>query len=260
MKILHSKIIGDRNPLLILHGFLGMGDNWKTYATKLSEDGFQVHLIDQRNHGRSFHSDDFSYKLMVEDLKNYIHHHNLKKVSLLGHSMGGKTAMLFAIENPNLVDKLIVADMAPKSYKAHHNEILRALNSVNFSAQNSRKLVDEQLAKYIPEFNIRQFLAKSLYWVEKGQLAFRFNIQSLTDNYTQIIEGLQSQVIFEGKTLFLKGEKSNYILEEDQLLIDAYFRNNQIKTITNAGHWLHSENPKDFYDELIIFLNNANRT
>lgn len=254
MSILHSKIVGKGNPLLILHGFLGMGDNWKTYATKLSEDGFQVHLIDQRNHGRSFHSDEFNYELMVEDLKNYIDHHNLKKVHLLGHSMGGKTVMFFAIENPNLVDKLIVADMAPKGYLGHHNEILKGLNSIDFSVHNSRKLVDEKLAEFIPELNVRQFLAKNLYWVEKGQLAFRFNVKSLTDNYLKILQGLPSKSVFKGETLFLKGEKSNYILGDDFPLIKLNFPNSLIKTIANAGHWLHSENPKDFYDELIVFL------
>lgn len=254
MKILHSKIIGEGFPVLILHGFLGMADNWKTHATKLAENGFQVHLIDQRNHGRSFHSDEFNYELMTNDLKNYIDNYNLKKVSLLGHSMGGKTVMFFAVKNPNLVDKLIVADIAPKTYFAHHNEILTALNSVDFSVHNSRKLVDSQLAKYITELNVRQFLAKSLYWVEKGQLAFRFNVKSLTKNYNQIIKGLPNKTIFEGKTLFLKGEKSSYIVKEDSFLIKAHFPNNQIKTIVNAGHWLHSENPKDFYDELIKFL------
>lgn len=254
MEILHSNIVGEGKPLLILHGFLGMGDNWKTHANNLANDGFQVHLIDQRNHGRSFHSDDFSLEILVNDLKNYIERYKIETPHILGHSMGGKVAMLFAVNYPNLIDKLIVADIAPKEYPAHHNAILKALNSVDFTVQNSRKLVDAKLAELIPEVGVRQFLAKSLYWKEKGLLAFRFNIPSLISNYEEIIKGLPLQTVFQRETLFLGGEKSGYITQEDKSLIKGHFPNAVIKTIVNAGHWLHSENPKDFYSELIRFV------
>ncbi|OSY86859.1 alpha/beta hydrolase [Tenacibaculum holothuriorum] len=254
MQILHSRIIGEGQPLLILHGYFGMGDNWKTHANKFAEDGFEVHLIDQRNHGRSFHSDEFDYELMVEDLHNYIEHHNLEKVILLGHSMGGKTVMLFATEYEDLVEKLIVADISPRMYPPHHNEILAALNSVDFSVQNSRKLVDEKLAELIPEIGVRGFLTKSLYWKEKGMLAYRFNLKSLTENNNEVGVALPSFTIYEGETLFLRGANSGYITKEDDSLILAHFPKAEIKTITNAGHWLHAENPKDFYREVVEFL------
>lgn len=254
MEILHSRIIGTGKPMLILHGYFGMGDNWKTHANKLAEDGFEVHLIDQRNHGRSFHSSAFNYELMVSDLKNYIKHYQLEKVNLLGHSMGGKTAMLFAVENSDLVDKLIIADISPREYPPHHNAILKALNSIDFSVHNSRKLVDEQLAVYIPEVGVRGFLAKSLYWKEKEQLAFRFNVKSLTTNNNEVGIALPSFTKFTGNVLFLRGENSEYIMEDDIPLIKAHFPNFQLKTIANAGHWLHAENPKDFYDKLFSFL------
>lgn len=122
MQILHSRIVGEGNPLLILHGYFGMGDNWKTHANSLAKDGFEVHLIDQRNHGRSFHSDEFDYESMVADLYDYIKHHQLEEVNLLGHSMGGKTVMLFATEYAKLVDKLIVADISPRMYPPHHQD------------------------------------------------------------------------------------------------------------------------------------------
>lgn len=253
-EVLHSKIIGSGKPILILHGYFGMGDNWKSHANKLAEDGFEVHLIDQRNHGRSFHSIEFNYELMVEDLKKYIEHYQLEKVSLLGHSMGGKTVMLFAVQNPNIVDKLIVADISPREYKPHHNAILKALNSVDFSIHNSRKLVDAQLAKLIPEIGVRGFLAKSLYWKEKGQLAFRFNRASLTENNKEVGVPLPTHTIFKKEVLFLRGENSEYIIEEDVPLIKAHFPNSEIKTIANAGHWLHAENPTDFYNNMISFL------
>ena len=157
MKLLHSVISGKGRPMLILHGFLGMGDNWKSLANKFSEK-FEVHVIDQRNHGRSFHDDDFSYELMVEDVLNYMDYHQLDRVDILGHSMGGKTGMLFAVEHPERIQKLIVADIAPKFYPPHHQEILDALGEVDFDKISSRSEIDEILKKYIAEIGIRQFL------------------------------------------------------------------------------------------------------
>ena len=254
MEILHSRIVGEGKPLLILHGYFGMGDNWKSHANKLAEDGFQVRLIDQRNHGRSFHSDEFDYELMVADLYNYIEYHELEKVDLLGHSMGGKTVMLFATEYPELVDKLIVADISPKMYPPHHHDILDALNSVDFTIQNSRKLVDEKLSELISEIGVRQFLLKSVYRKTKDQLGFRFNLKSLTENNNEVGEALPSFTVFDGETLFLKGENSGYISVNEEPIIEAHFPNSKIKTIANAGHWLHAENPKSFYNNLIEFL------
>ena len=253
MEILHSKILGEGQPFLILHGYFGMGDNWKSLGNEFAEN-FEVHLIDQRNHGRSFHADAFDYEILAEDLHNYIQHHNLKKVILLGHSMGGKTAMLFAVEYPELVDKLIIADISPRFYKPHHNEILKALKSVDFSIQNSRKLVDEKLAEFIPEFGVRAFLSKNIYWKEKGVLGYRFNLQSLTENNSEVGKALPSLTIFERETLFLAGGNSGYITENEIPIIKAHFPNSIIKTIENVGHWLHAEKPAEFYELVIKFL------
>jgi pimeloyl-ACP methyl ester carboxylesterase len=251
--ILHSTIKGEGQPLLILHGYFGMSDNWKTLGNQFAEN-FQVHLIDQRNHGRSFHSEEFNYELLAEDLFNYINHHQLKNVLLLGHSMGGKTAMQFAVTYPNLIEKLIVADISPKSYPPHHNAILAALNSVDFSQQNSRTLVDQKLAELIPQIGVRQFLLKNVFWVSKGQLGYRFNLQSLTENNSEIGKALPSFTTFAKPTLFLKGGKSDYITENEFGIIEAHFPNSKIVTIANAGHWLHAENPKDFYQQVCDFL------
>ena len=254
MRILHSKIVGEGAPLLILHGYFGNGDNWKTIANVLS-DTFQVHLIDQRNHGRSFHSDDFDYELMIEDLCNYIAHYKLEKVNLLGHSMGGKTTMLYAVEFPENVNKLVVADISPRMYPPHHHDILKALNSIDFSIQNSRKLVDEKLLELIPEVGVRQFLMKNIYWREKGQLDFRFNLESLTENNDEVGVALPSFTVFEGETLFLKGENSGYISADEEPIINAHFPSAKIVTIKNSGHWLHAENPSDFLEVVERFLN-----
>ena len=173
--ILHSNIIGEGEPLVILHGFLGMGDNWKTLARTFAGDGYEVHLVDQRNHGRSFHSDLFSYPLLVEDLKIYCEHNNLKKINLLGHSMGGKTAMLFAVTYPDMINKLIIADIGVKEYPPHHQIILEGLEalSVNNEAMSSRSNADSFLARFIPDIGTRMFLLKNLYWKEKGVLGLR---------------------------------------------------------------------------------------
>lgn len=251
--ILHSIIAGEGKPLLILHGYFGSSDNWKTLGNQFAEN-YQVHLIDQRNHGRSFHSDEFNYDLLVDDLYAYIQHHQLGNIYLLGHSMGGKTAMLFAVKYPDLVDKLIIVDISPKEYAPHHNAILAGLNSVDFSIQNSRSLVDDKVAELIPELGVRQFLLKNVYWKEKGVLDFRFNLKSLTENNPEVGKPLPQNTIFTKETLFLKGEKSDYIIPSEHLLIDAHFPNNKIIEIKKAGHWLHAENPKDFYKEVISFL------
>jgi pimeloyl-ACP methyl ester carboxylesterase len=253
METLHTTILGSGPPLLILHGFLGMSDNWKTLGTKLAKN-YQVHLIDQRNHGRSFHSDEFDMELLIEDILHYIKNNNLKKVNLLGHSMGGKVAMLFAVTYPNLVDKLIIADISPRAYKPHHQQILAALNAVNFQIQNTRKKVEEVLKIYIQDSGILQFLLKNVYWKEKGKLAYRFNLNSLTENYNEIGVALPSFTEFNGDTLFLKGENSDYITKNDEPLIKAHFENAQIRTVKNAGHWLHAENPTQFYNEVVSFL------
>ncbi|MBL4605115.1 MAG: alpha/beta fold hydrolase [Flavobacteriaceae bacterium] len=254
MEILHSKIVGQGQPFLILHGYFGMGDNWKSLANEFGEH-FEMHLIDQRNHGRSFHADDFDYDLLAEDVYNYINHHNLEKIILLGHSMGGKTAMLFAVEYPELVDKLIIADISPRYYQPHHNEILKGLGSINFSIQNTRRLVDEKLAELIPEIGVRSFLLRNVYWREKGVLDFRFNLQSLTENNAEVGNALPSFTNFEGKALFLAGGNSGYITESEVPIIKAHFPKAQIETIANAGHWLHADNPKAFYESVMEFLN-----
>lgn len=253
MEILHSRIIGEGQPFLILHGYFGMGDNWKSLGNQFAQN-YQVHMIDQRNHGRSFHSDDFDYELLAEDLYNYIDHHGLENIILLGHSMGGKTAMLFAVEYPELLDKLLVADISPRYYQPHHNEILKALNSVDFSIHNSRKLVEDQLSNFIPEIGTRQFLLKSVYWREKGQLDFRFNLDSLTENNSEVGKALPSFTQFDGETLFLAGGNSGYITENEMPLIKAHFPNSEVVTIANTGHWLHAENPTKFYEKVMEFL------
>lgn len=253
MEILHSKIQGAGTPLIILHGYFGMGDNWKSHANKLS-DNYQVHLVDQRNHGRSFHSDDFDYELLVEDLEAYFEFHNIEDAIVLGHSMGGKTAMLFAVTFPEKVQKLIVADIAPKNYPPHHHQILEALDAVDFSKITLRTEVDEVLKQYIDEVGVRQFLLKNVYRKTKEELDFRFNLESLTENNNEVGAPLPAFTEYDGEVLFLRGANSGYIADSDTALIEAHFSKAKIVTIANAGHWLHAENPVDFMNALQDFL------
>ena len=252
--MLYSKIEGSGKPFVILHGFLGMSDNWKTLGTQYSENGFEVHMLDLRNHGRSIQSDEFNYQLMVNDVVEYCEEKNLNSIYLLGHSMGGKVAMFTATQFPDLVEKLIVADIGVKYYKPHHDEILNGLSAVDFSKKPSRSDVEEILTPFIPDFGTRQFLMKSLYWKEKDQLAFRFNLNAFVANKDVIGDALSEDAIFTKPTLFLKGANSNYILDSDLAEIKHHFPKAELEIISNAGHWLHAENAKDFYDKTMQFL------
>jgi pimeloyl-ACP methyl ester carboxylesterase len=251
--MLFSKIEGSGKPLLILHGFLGMSDNWKTLGTQFATD-FQVHVLDLRNHGRSLHSEEFSYEIMAQDVYEYCKAHNLENINIIGHSMGGKVAMLLATTYPELVDKLIVADIGPKFYPQHHQDILAGLNAVDFSIKPSRSDVEEIMEKYIPDFGTRQFLIKNLFWQEPGQLAFRFNLAVFNTKMDEIGIPLPEGFIFEKPTLFIRGGNSKYILDSDFDSIKQHFPDSNIETIPNVGHWLHAENPADFYQKVISFL------
>ncbi|MDG5492866.1 alpha/beta fold hydrolase [Psychroserpens sp. SPM9] len=251
---LHSQIIGQGQPFIILHGFLGMSDNWKTLGKKFSEAGFEVHLVDQRNHGHSFHDDNFNYEVLADDLKAYCETHQLKDIVLLGHSMGGKTAMLFATEYPELVSKLLVADISPRFYPIHHDTILAGLSALDFNKIKSRGAADTLLSQYVSDIGTRMFLLKNLYWVQKGQLGLRINLDVLKDNVSEVGEALPMHSKFEKSTLFLRGDKSEYVIPNDEKLIKQHFPKAKIVTICNAGHWLHAENPEDFYNAVVNFV------
>lgn len=252
---LYAKTIGKGQPLLILHGFLGMGDNWKTLGKEFTELGFEVHLIDQRNHGRSPHTDEFSYDLMANDIKEYMEQKQIEKATLLGHSMGGKNVMLFATKFPELVNQLIVVDIAPKYYVPHHQTILEGLTMLSKTELDSRGKADELLKEYISEWGIRQFLLKNLYWKEKNKLGFRMNLEALKANIHQIGVALPDQANYNQPVLFIDGEKSNYIQgDSDKDLIRKHFPKAQIITIKGAGHWVHAEKKEEFFETVKHFL------
>ena len=253
--LLHSKIIGDgKNVIVILHGLFGSGDNWKTYANKMVTKGFCIHLVDQRNHGRSFHTNEFNYNVLVLDLKNYLDHYKIGNCILFGHSMGGKTAMSFSLKYPEYVSDLIVVDIGPKKYPIHHDKIVEALKSLDLNLITTRKEAEHKLSNFINDNVLNSFLLKNLYWISKKRLAFRFNLQSLSRNLSNVGDEIKNNSKFLNNTIFLKGEFSNYVEEKDIISIQKNFPNALIITVPNSNHWLHIDNPDEFFDIVLDFL------
>ena len=242
---LFSKIYGEGRPLIILHGLFGMGDNWTTHAKIIASSGLQVHAVDQRNHGRSPHHEQHNYDILAADLEQYIEDQKLKNVVLLGHSMGGKTVMNFAVRNPHLVSALIVVDIAPKAYPIHHDAYIKSMKSVDFNTAKSRKDVEAVLSKTLSSPSIIQFFMKSLYWKTKEELSWRLNLQGLESELHQVGEALEFGY-YHGPTLFVAGGMSGYIEERDEDNIHEHFPNTTVQTIDSAGHWVHAEATRDF--------------
>lgn len=249
---------GQGQPLIILHGLFGQSDNWNTLAKRFAESGFRVFTIDQRNHGLSPHSEEWSYEAMAHDLKEFIDFHNLQNPILLGHSMGGKTVLFFELLYPNVSIKNIVVDIAPRAYEPHHQEVLEALNAVDFSNINTRKEAEAILGNYISDFGTKQFLLKNIYWREDEtkQMDWRFNLKVISEN----IDSVSVELPFftsDKPFLFIKGQKSNYINDNDIIDIETRFTNSEIETIPNSGHWVHAEQPDAFYNCVLKFISLA---
>ncbi len=249
--LLHHKILGEGQPLVILHGLFGSLDNWLTHAKKLSEY-YQIILVDQRNHGHSDWSEEFDYNLLAEDLKELLEHLGLTKILLMGHSMGGKTVIEFTQKYQEFVYKLIVVDIGIKQYPMHHQQILQGLNAIDLSVVNTRGEAEKILTQYIDSIGVRQFLLKNLYWKDKGQLAWRMNIPVLEKQMPNILSKLSDEAVFT-PTLFIRGALSNYILDEDSEEIEEVFNDVRIETIDNAGHWVHAEQPEKFIETVLEF-------
>lgn len=249
---LFYKRLGEGEPLIILHGLMGMLDNWQSHA-KIYAEHFEVYLVDQRNHGHSEWNDELNYTAMAEDLEELIDDLFLSDVNILGHSMGGKVAMKFAQKHPEMVNKLLVADIAPRAYPVHHDKIIAGLKSVPLDSIKKRTEADQYLAQYIDEVGVRQFLMKSLYWKEKGKLSWRFNLDVIEKDIANMGERIMDAV-FHGDTLFLRGDKSPYVGDEDVEDIQLGFPNSEIQTIQGAGHWLHAEKPAEFSELSLKFF------
>jgi pimeloyl-ACP methyl ester carboxylesterase len=250
---LHFESYGHGFPLLILHGLFGSLENWRTLSKAFSQS-YQVFVLDQRNHGRSPHSDIFNYRVMAEDLKEFLQQQGLSSIHLLGHSMGGKTAMQFALTYPEEVDKLIVVDIAPKAYPPGHDDIFAALFSLDVQDFRSRQEADDTLAKHLPDLALRQFLLKNLERKATGGFHWRINLEAIHQNYPEMLKDLEGNGQFHRPTLFIRGGNSGYIHPEDLPTIKAIFPQAQLVTIPHTGHWVHAEAPQEFAKVVLNFL------
>ncbi len=251
---LNFREIGEGNEtLIIIHGLFGSLDNWATLGKGFAQ-GRKVYLIDQRNHGKSPHDEGFSYDLMADDLEEFMNDHDIKKATILGHSMGGKTAMKFAMKFPERIEKLIIADIGPKYYPPHHQMIIEALESVDMSQVRSRSDAEATMKQYISDPGIMMFLMKNITRSGDGY-AWKMNLPVIVKNIDNVGEGLQLDEEYDGVTLFVRGDKSDYILDEDWENIHNFFPQAKLATVKNAGHWLHAEQPKVFFELIDAYLN-----
>ena len=251
---LHSKIYGDKGQdLIVIHGLFGMSDNWNTLGKKFAKY-CKVHLIDLRNHGRSPHSTDFNYDVMCDDIFEYMHDNEIVTPIILGHSLGGKVAMKFAFTYPDKIEKLIVADIAPRQYKSDfYKNLLGVLHTLTLEDFNKREEIDSVLSDIFEDEGMRLFLLKNLYRNENKEFAWRFNIEVLLEKVNNIQEADFIKGICKIPTHFIRGGNSDYINSADELLIITHFTDFSICTISGAGHWLHAEKPERFYDEVMGF-------
>ena len=243
-------------PMVILHGLFGMSDNWATIAKSIAEEGFEVFVPDQRNHGRSGHSNIHNYEAMVDDLLEFLDAREFEKIALLGHSMGGKTAMQFSFDYPERVQKLIVADISPSAstHGSTHVTIIDRLIDIDLSRFSSRRDVMEHMKEVISNPRLRQFLQKNLYWKDRASLGWRINFDAIRNNLEEIFRPVEADEDFDKPVLFLRGEASDYVPDEDVPRIEEMFPQVKIKTISGASHWLHAEQPEQFLREVNYFL------
>ncbi len=250
---LHYQSFGRGRPLIILHGLFGSLNNWHTLSAALGAE-FQVFAVDQRNHGNSPHSEEFSFPAMAEDLRLFLEDRGLPQASLLGHSMGGKTAMEFALRHPQMVEKLIVADISPGAYPPGHDDILDAMSSLDLSLYSSRAQIETALEPRIPDLRVRQFILTNLKRYAGGRYAWKINLDVLREKYGEVTKAQTSDIPFRGPALFIRGELSPYIRQDDLAEIGRLFPFSTVESIPGAGHWVHADAPEAFLRVVVRFL------
>ncbi len=245
--------VGKGRPMVILHGLFGSLDNWMTIAKRFAEQ-YRVFLVDQRNHGRSEHVNEHTYEAMADDLLLFFEEHQIEKTILVGHSMGGKTAMQFAIDNPDLLDRVVVIDIGPQGYEVHHDQIIRSLQSLDLSKIKSRKEAETDLAAMLNENNTRQFLLKNLYRTsgeeDSDTFAWRFNLPIIARDIEEV--GLPIFGSCHLPILFVRGSRSNYLSDGQLPELKEQFPNAELVSL-NTGHWIHAEDPDGLFDIIIAF-------
>lgn len=255
MKLFY-RIFGEGQPLIVLHGLFGISDNWVSFGKRIADLGYKVYIPDQRNHGQSPHSNTFNYLALTDDLMEFIEDNNIENPILLGHSMGGKTSIRFALENPEIIHKLIIVDISLRVYpkRRFHLQIIEAMRRIDFDMVNSRKEVDMLISERLPDSKLRAFILKNLYWKDKTHLDWRINFEAICDNIDDLFDGIDTLDTFNESSLFIKGELSDYILAEDYPRIRYNFPKSQIITIKNTSHWVHAEAPEEFFRIVSKFM------
>jgi pimeloyl-ACP methyl ester carboxylesterase len=250
---LHFKESGHGPTLILLHGLFGSSDNWQQIAARLAEK-FHIVALDQRNHGQSPHTDETSYPLMAADVDGFMAARGIASAHVIGHSMGGKTAMQFALHFPARVEKLVVADMAPRRYAPAHDKIFAALLALDLPEFATRPQIEDALAAEIPNLVLRRFLLKNLGRAADGKFFWKINLRGLAENYLRLGEAVVAPAPFAKPALFIRGGKSNYLKPEDEPLIRELFPQSQIATIAAASHWVHADQPEEFLRLVMEFL------
>jgi len=246
---------GSGQPAIILHGLYGQSDNWVTVGRRIA-DQFHVYIPDQRNHGQSPHTATHSFPAMADDLAQFIEDHEIENPVLIGHSMGGKVAMTYALENPGMVNKLVVIDISPRKYpeRLTHTQIIGQMLSIDLEKVTTRTEVEKILETRITDTRVRMFILKNLYYKLHGKLAWRLNLEAINQSIDLIFDGIRNENQYAGPTLFIKGGKSDYILDSDVPLITNLFPEAVIKTISGASHWIHADAPEELCALLSDFL------
>jgi len=252
MQLLHHNQQGSGPNIILIHGLFGSLNNLNMVSNVLAND-YTVTSVDVRNHGNSFHKNSMTYPEMAQDIINIMEHLRINNAHLLGHSMGGKIAMQCALSYSEKVNKLIVADIAPVQYPAHHSDIIKGLQSIDLSVTENRKAADIQLSHYVKDIGVRQFLLKNLSTSNK-KLTFKCNLDYINNAYKDIMLGLHNTHSFNGETLFIKGGQSDYIVAKHRPKILALFPKSKAKIIQDAGHWLHAEKTLTFNKIVKDFL------
>ena len=244
--------LGQGKPIIILHGLFGSSDNWLTQA-KLLAPHYKLFSVDQRNHGQSPHSDDFDYPSMVADLNELIQHQGISDPVIIGHSMGGKTAMNFALAHPDKISKLVVVDISPRAYNLEHYTIVEGLKAIPIDKLSSRNEADDVLAQHVPEPDVRQFLLKNLQRKSTGGFSWKINLPVISNKLSNIGLDLQFSGQFNKPTLFIRGAKSKYVRDEDWKRITEIFPSAQLETMA-TGHWVQAEKPQEFAEVIMQWL------
>lgn len=250
---LHFKQLGHGEPLVLLHGLFGQSDNWFGVAPRLAEE-FHVFALDLRNHGHSPHHPEMDYPLMAADVGKFFATQMIESAHVIGHSMGGKVAMQFALDFPARVKKLVVVDMAPRAYKRVHDKIFAALLALDLNAFQTRQQIEEALAPEIPSLNLRRFLLKNLGRDDQGSFFWKMNLRGVAENYFQLGKVLAGGKAFDGPALFIRGGRSDYINVSDEMEIQRRFPAAEIQTIPVASHWVHADAPEEFVRLVLEFL------